>query len=43
MKTIEKLETEELRWQVVKAMLDEFPTIREKVKNYLKEQQKPKQ
>ncbi|MEM2971798.1 MAG: hypothetical protein QW270_05180 [Candidatus Bathyarchaeia archaeon] len=43
MKTTEKLETEELRWQVVKAILDEFPTIREKVKNYLKEQQKPKQ
>lgn len=32
---------EEVRWQVIKAMLDEFPTLKEKVKNYLKEQ-KPK-
>ena len=35
---------EEIRWQVIKAMLDEFPTLKEKVKKYLKEQkQKPKQ
>lgn len=27
---------EEIRWQVVKAMLDEFPTLRQKVKNYIK-------
>ncbi len=27
---------EEIRWQVVKAMLDEFPTLREKVRNYVK-------
>jgi hypothetical protein len=27
---------EEIRWQVVKAMLDEFPTLRKKVKNYVK-------
>jgi len=33
---------EEIRWQVIKAMLDEFPTLKDKVKNYLKEQ-KPKQ
>ena len=26
---------EEIRWQVVKAMLDEFPTLRKKVKNYV--------
>jgi hypothetical protein len=26
---------EEIRWQVVKAMLDEFPTLRQKVKNYV--------
>jgi hypothetical protein len=26
---------EEIRWQVVKAMLDEFPTLREKVRNYV--------
>jgi len=28
---------EEIRWQVIKAMLDEFPTLKEKVKKYLKE------
>ena len=27
---------EEIRWQVVKAMLDEFPTLRKKVSNYVK-------
>jgi hypothetical protein len=27
---------DELRWQVVRAMLDEFPTLRQKVKNYVK-------
>jgi hypothetical protein len=27
---------EEIRWQVVKAMLDEFPTLREKVRSYIK-------
>ncbi len=26
---------EEIRWQVVKAMLDEFPMLREKVRNYV--------
>lgn len=34
--------TEEVRWQLVRAMLDEFPILKEKVKTYLKEQ-KPKQ
>ncbi|MDI6848039.1 MAG: hypothetical protein QMD23_07970 [Candidatus Bathyarchaeia archaeon] len=29
---------EEIRWQVIKAMLDEFPTLKEKVKTYLKKQ-----
>lgn len=29
---------EELRWQVVKAMLEEFPTLKQKVKTYLKEE-----
>ena len=29
--------TEEIRWQVIKAMLDEFPTLKVKVKRYLKE------
>ncbi|MGQ9507051.1 MAG: hypothetical protein ACUVTB_04225 [Candidatus Bathycorpusculaceae bacterium] len=33
--------TDEIRWQVIKAMLEEFPTLKEKVKDYLKEQ-KPK-
>ena len=37
-----KTENDEIRWQVVKAMLDEFPTLREKVKAYI-EKQKPKQ
>jgi hypothetical protein len=27
---------EEIRWQVVKTMLDEFPTLRRKVQNYIK-------
>jgi hypothetical protein len=27
---------EEIRWQVVKAMLDEFPTLKQKVRNYVK-------
>jgi len=35
MKTASK--DEEIRWQVIKAMLDEFPTLKVKVKNYLKE------
>jgi hypothetical protein len=26
---------EEIRWEVVKAMLDEFPTLRKKVRNYI--------
>jgi hypothetical protein len=29
---------EEIRWQVVKAMLDEYPTLKEKVKNYVENQ-----
>jgi hypothetical protein len=29
--------TEEIRWQVIRAMLDEFPTLIEKVETYLKE------
>ncbi|MEM1540685.1 MAG: hypothetical protein QXJ07_04810 [Candidatus Bathyarchaeia archaeon] len=31
-------ENDEIRWQVVKAMLDEFPALREKVKAYIAEQ-----
>jgi hypothetical protein len=29
---------EEIRWQVVKAMLDEFPVLKEKVRNYVEGQ-----
>ena len=29
----------EIRWQVIKAMLEEFPTLKGKVRNYLKEQE----
>jgi hypothetical protein len=29
-------EKEEIRWQVVKSMLDEFPTLRKKVRTYIK-------
>jgi len=28
-------EDAEIRWQVIKAMLDEFPELREKAKEYL--------
>jgi hypothetical protein len=28
----------EIRWQVVKSMLDEFPTLHERVKDYIKKQ-----
>jgi len=31
------MKSEEIRWQVIKAMLDEFPTLKERVKSYLKE------
>jgi len=30
-----KVDGGEVRWQVVKAVLDEFPELREKVKKYL--------
>jgi len=39
-KMSESPSTEKIRWQVIKAMLDEFPTLREKVKKYLKEESK---
>lgn len=35
--------TEEIRWQVIKAVLDEFPTLKAKVKRYLKEERKSNQ
>jgi len=37
-----KAKTEEIRWQVIKAMLDEFPPLKEKVRDYLKEEQRRK-
>jgi hypothetical protein len=30
------LTVEETRWRIVKALLDEFPYLREKVKEYLR-------
>jgi hypothetical protein len=30
-----KPKNEEIRWQVIKAMLDEFPELREKARKYL--------
>jgi len=29
---------DELRWQIIKAMLDEFPNLKEKVKEYIEKQ-----
>lgn len=29
---------DELRWQIIKAMLDEFPSLKEKVKEYVEKQ-----
>ncbi len=29
------LRNEEIRWQVIKAMLDEFPVLKEKAREYL--------
>jgi len=37
-----RVENDEIRWQVIKAMLDEFPALREKVKAYIEKQQKQK-
>ena len=34
---------EEIRWQVIRAMLDEFPTLKERIKSYLEEDQKSNQ
>jgi len=35
--------TEEIRWQVITAMLNEFPALKEKVKGYLEEGRKSNQ
>ncbi|MEM2099024.1 MAG: hypothetical protein QXU99_04675 [Candidatus Bathyarchaeia archaeon] len=29
-------DVEEIRWQVVKAMLDDFPELRDRIRNYMK-------
>jgi hypothetical protein len=31
--------TEEIRWQVMKAMMEQFPALRQKVKEYMREQE----
>ncbi|MGA3192571.1 MAG: hypothetical protein ABSD73_08685 [Candidatus Bathyarchaeia archaeon] len=36
MKSVSK--NEEIRWQVMKAMLDEFPMLKEKARKYLEGQ-----
>ncbi|MDH7564741.1 MAG: hypothetical protein QHH24_07720 [Candidatus Bathyarchaeota archaeon] len=33
-------QTEEIRWQVIVAMLEEFPTLKKRLEQYLKEEQK---
>jgi hypothetical protein len=33
------LGNEDIRWQVVKAMLDEFPTLKNKIKEYVRERE----
>jgi hypothetical protein len=32
-------QAEKIRWQVIKSMLDEFPALKKKVKNYLEKEQ----
>jgi hypothetical protein len=36
MQNMQKVEFDELRWQVVKSMLDEYPLLKEKVKGYIR-------
>jgi hypothetical protein len=31
-------EIEEIRWQLIKAMLDEFPSLKQRAKAYIKQQ-----
>ncbi len=35
-----ELGDKEFRWQIVKAMLDEYPALREKTETYLKTQKR---
>ena len=30
-----QINKDEIRWQVMKAMLDEFPSLKKKVRNYI--------
>lgn len=39
---MKKREEEEIRWQVVKAILEVFPEVREKVKDYIEKHYKSK-
>jgi len=32
----QRQENDEIRWQVLKAMLEEFPTLKKRVRTYLK-------
>lgn len=34
-----KSDNDEIRWQIIRAMLDEFPNLREKTKKYIREQE----
>jgi hypothetical protein len=38
MMEIAKMNPNEARWKVVKALLDEFPSLKEKTREYLKNQ-----
>jgi hypothetical protein len=35
MEMSKKQEAEEIRWQVIKSMLEEFPSLKQKTKTYL--------
>jgi hypothetical protein len=32
-------QNDEIRWQVIKAMLEQFPTLKERIRTYLKQQE----
>jgi hypothetical protein len=40
--TMKVPETEEIRWQIVKAMLHDFPQLKQRLKKYLKNEEKQK-
>jgi hypothetical protein len=33
-------QTEEIRWQLIKSMLEEFPELKQKLRSYLKQEQR---